>query len=56
MLMEDSFIFDSWLIAGSMVCEQVHKKNTEYNRRQNHPLPMGSFFFIAVILSFETRS
>jgi hypothetical protein len=47
MLMEDSFIFDSWLIDGSMVCEQVHKKNIEPKRIQNHPLPKWSFFFIA---------
>jgi hypothetical protein len=56
MLMEDAFVFDSWLIAGSMVCEQVHKKNIEPNRNQNHPLSMGSFFFIARILSFPTET
>ena len=45
-LMEGSLVFDSWPIAGSMVCEQAHKNNIEPNRMYNHPLLMWSLFFI----------
>jgi hypothetical protein len=53
MLMENSLVFDSWLLAGSMAWEQVHKKNIEPNRMQNHPLPMRSFF--SLHLSFLSK-
>ena len=52
MLMEDSLVFDSWPFAGSVVCEQAHKKNIEPNRMYNHPKPVRSLFFIVLSLSF----
>jgi len=51
--MEDSLVVDSWLVAGSMVCEQAHKNTIEPSMTLNHPIRIPSLFFITLILSIE---
>jgi hypothetical protein len=54
-LMEDSLVVDSWLIAGSIFCEQAHKNTIEPKKMFVHPMLIRPLFFIAFIPSFRSR-
>ena len=51
MLMEDSLVVDSWLIAGSVLCKKAHKNTIDPKKMLNHPMLIGFLLFIAFILS-----
>ena len=53
MLMEDSLFSDSWLTAGSRVCEQAQTKHKNPTSKPNQPMVLRSLFFITHILSFD---